>query len=94
MEELNTSIELYKNIAWLTFGCIAALFTFFRVSVIAMKGFIHIVEKRQQNKWQAEFFDRNHDDYKELRDKYEGLLERVIKIESKQVFNSAEKQTD
>ena len=45
-----------------SFGLLAALFVLFRVSIMGLKSLVNYIEHEQRNKWQAEFFDRNHEE--------------------------------
>ncbi len=50
-----------------SFGLLAALFVLFRVSIMGLKSLVNYIEHEQRNKWQAEFFDRNHGTIEDLR---------------------------
>ena len=49
------------------FGLLAALFVLFRVSIMGLKSLVNYIEHEQRNKWQAEFFDLNHNDNNEFK---------------------------
>ncbi len=59
-------IDSNYQIISVTFGLCAALFIILRVSVMGLKSLVNYIEHEQRNKWQAEFFDRNHQDLKQL----------------------------
>ncbi len=62
-------IEFVENnyqIISVTFGLCAALFVILRVSVMGLKSLVNYIEHEQRNKWQAEFFDRNHQEIVEM----------------------------
>lgn len=63
------------------YGGFAALaFIIIRVFFMLRNKDIELIEKNLRAKWQAEFFDRNHADYIELRDKYDALKDDYYKI--------------
>jgi hypothetical protein len=69
------------------FALCGALFIIIRVSVMGLKSLVNYIEHEQRNKWQAEFFDRNHQEIKEMQ-KDINLLKQVYAAENGQVINS------
>ena len=59
-------VENNYQIISVSFGLCAALFIIIRVSVMGLKSLVNYIEHEQRNKWQAEFFDRNHQEIKEM----------------------------
>jgi len=59
-------VESNYQIITFIFGLCAALFIVLRVSVLGLKSLVNYIEHEQRNKWQAEFFDRNHQEIKEM----------------------------
>jgi hypothetical protein len=50
-----------------SFSLLAALFVLFRVSIMGLKSLVNYIEHEQRNKWQAEFFDRNHEEINKMK---------------------------
>lgn len=61
-------------------GFIAVAFIIIRAFFLLRNKDIELIEKNLRAKWQAEFFDRNHADYIELRDKYDSLKDDYYKL--------------
>ncbi len=61
-------IAEYYQVISVVFGTCAAVLVICRLGLIAIRSLIRFIEHEQRNKWQAEFFDRNHAEIKELRD--------------------------
>jgi len=60
-------IREYYQVISVTFGLLAALFVIVRVFILGLKSLIRYIEHEQRNKWQAEFFDRNHLEIEEMK---------------------------
>ena len=69
-------IEFVQNYG----GFAALLFIIIRVFFMLRHKDIELIEKNLRAKWQAEFFDRNHADYIELRDKYDSIKDDYYKL--------------
>jgi hypothetical protein len=67
------------------FGLCAALFIILRVSLLGLQSLINYIEHEQRNKWQSEFFDRNHQEIKEMQ-KDINLLKQVYAAENGEVI--------
>lgn len=61
-------------------GLIAIGFIFIRAFFMLRNKDIEIIEKNQRAKWQAEFFDRNHGDLKELRSELDKVKDDYYKL--------------
>ena len=61
-------------------GLIAIGFIFIRAFFMLRNRDIDRIEKNQRAKWQAEFFDRNHGDYKELRNEIDSVKDDYYKM--------------
>jgi hypothetical protein len=68
------------------FGLCAALFIILRVSLLGLQSLINYIEHEQRNKWQSEFFDRNHQEIKEMQ-KDINLLKQVYAAENGEVID-------
>ena len=80
-------VESNFQIITFIFGLCGALFIIIRVSVLGLKSLVNYIEHEQRNKWQAEFFDRNHQEIKEMQ-KDINLLKEVYAAENGQVIKS------
>lgn len=69
-------VESNYQIIKVVFGLCAALFIILRVSLLGLQSLINYIEHEQRNKWQSEFFDRNHQEIKEMQ-KDINLLKQV-----------------
>jgi hypothetical protein len=70
------------------FGLCAALFIILRVSLLGLQSLINYIEHEQRNKWQSEFFDRNHQEIKEMQ-KDINLLKQVYAAENGEVIDKS-----
>ncbi len=70
----------HKEAVSLGFGFAAFCYVLIRIfSWFRNKDIVNIESKLRQ-KWQAEFFDRNHKDYIDLRDKYDALKDDLNRL--------------
>ncbi len=65
------------------FGLLAAILVVVRVSVLGLKSLVNYIEHEQRNKWQAEFFDRNHEEIQQIRADVSLLKETYAACEGK-----------
>ena len=61
-------IAEYYQVISVVFGCCAAVLAVFKLGHIILRSLIRFIEHEQRNKGQAEFFDRNYQEIKEMRD--------------------------
>ena len=70
MQGVNKMSEFIANnyqVISVCFGLLAAILVVVRVSVLGLKSLVNYIEHEQRNKWQAEFFDRNHEEIQQIR---------------------------
>ena len=81
-------IDNNYQIISVVFGLCAALFIILRVSLLGLQSLINYIEHEQRNKWQSEFFDRNHQEIKEMQ-KDINLLKQVYAAENGEVIDKS-----
>ena len=70
-------IAEYYQVISVVFGTCAAVLVICRLGLIAIRSLIRFIEHEQRNKWQAEFFDRNHTEIKEYKQKSEREMKKL-----------------
>jgi len=76
-------IENNYQVISVCFGLLAAILVVVRVSVLGLKSLVNYIEHEQRNKWQAEFFDRNHEEIQQIRADVSLLKETYAACEGK-----------
>jgi hypothetical protein len=59
------------------FGSLAAIFVLLRVSLLGLKSLVSYIESNQRMQYQAEFFDRNHQEKIDDRAFYNSELKEI-----------------
>ena len=80
-------IENNYQVISVCFGLLAAILVVVRVSVLGLKSLVNYIEHEQRNKWQAEFFDRNHEEIQQIRADVSLLKETYAACEGKVLGN-------
>ena len=68
MLEIEQFFTDYEHTAWAFFSVVGFLFILYRMALGGLKALVLYIESNLRMKYQAEFFDRNHGEIKELRD--------------------------
>jgi len=80
MEAIELFFATYENTAWAFFSFSGFCFVCYRVYKGHREGIKEQARHEQRNEFQAEFFDRNHGEFKELQAKYEDVLVELTEI--------------
>ena len=80
MNEIETFFYTWRYTATAAMSFCSFLFICYRVYKSHRADIQDRARAEQRKEWQAEFFDRNYDDFKELRDKYEEVIIELAEI--------------